>query len=160
MQTKKLLKLVTTVPVAAIESFDAAKDFKVETKKAAVRIWDLGNNFKAHFGRKVEDACEAAEIKVHKLTESSLDAPIITELADKCEIVLGQFFALLSKQGKGEKGSLLTNGYANIAYIRDNKGILWAVNAHWRAAHGGWRVVAGSVESPDWWYVGSQVLSR
>ena len=45
-----------------------------------------------------------------------LDAPIITELADTCEITLGQFFSLIQKQGKGEEGVLLTNGYANIAY--------------------------------------------
>lgn len=160
-QAKKLLQFVTTTSVAAIESFKAADNFKVDTKKAAVRIYYLGDNFKKRFGRKEEGASEAAEIKVHKLTESSLDAPIITELADKCEITLGQFFALLSKQGKGEVGPLLTNGYyANIAYIRDDEGILWAVRAHWNADNGGWRVGAYSVEYPDRWNDGVRVLSR
>lgn len=159
-QVKKLLQFVTTTSVAAIESFKAEESFKVDTKKAAVRIWYLGDNFKKHFGRKVEGASEAAEIKVHKLTESSLDAPIVAELADKCEITLGQFFALLSKQGKGESGPLLTNGWANIAYIRDDEGILWAVSAYWYADRGGWRVEAFSVESPHGWSDGIQVLSR
>ncbi len=157
---KKLLELVTTTSVAAIESFKSADNFKVDTKKAATRIYYLGDNFKKHFGRKEEGASEATEIKVHKLLEGSLDAPIITELADKCEITLGQFFSLLSKQGKGESGPLLTNGWANIAYIRDDEGNLWAVDACWYAAYGGWYVEARSVEYPRRWDDGYQVLSR
>lgn len=157
---KKLLELVTTVSVAAIESFKSADTFKVDTKKAATRIYYLGDNFKKHFGRKEEGASEATEIKVHKLLVGSLDAPIITELADKCEITLGQFFTLLSKQGKGESGPLLTNGSANIAYIHDDEGNLWAVFAFWVAGRGGWYVGAGSVGNPGRWRDGRRVLSR
>ncbi|OGC87672.1 hypothetical protein A3D70_01180 [Candidatus Adlerbacteria bacterium RIFCSPHIGHO2_02_FULL_54_18] len=159
-QVKKLLQFVTTTSVAAIESFTAADNFKVDTKKAATRIYYLGDSFKKHFGRKEEGASEATKIKVHKLLEGSLDAPIITELADKCEITLGQFFALLSKQGKGESGPLLTNGWANIAYIRDDEGNLWAVYAHWSAGRSGWNVEASSVEYPSGWDDGYQVMSR
>ena len=155
-----LLRFMSTESVAAVPSFKSADNFKVDTKKAAVRIYYLGDNFKKHFGRKEEGASEAVEIKIHKLLEGSLDAPIITELADKCEITLGQFFALLSKQGKGGVGPLLTNGYANIAYIRDDEGILWAVYAFWFSGHGGWQVEAYSVEHPVRWYAGYQVLSR
>jgi hypothetical protein len=159
-RVKKLLELVTTASVGAIKSFKSADNFKVDTKKAATRIYYLGDNFEKHFGRKEEGASEAVEIKVYKLLEWSLDAPIITELADKCEITLGQFFSLLSKQGKGESGPLLTDGWANIAYIRDDEGILWAVDAFWRADRGGWIVGAHSVERPDRWYDGRRVLSR
>ncbi len=157
---KKLLERVTTTSVAAIESFKSADSFTVDTKKASTRIYYLGDNFKKHFGRKEEGATESIEIKVHKLLEASLDALIITELADKCEITLGQFFYLLSKQGKGESGLLLTNGWANIAYIRDDEGVLWAVSAYWDAGRGGWYVVAGSVGRPHRWNGGRQVLSR
>lgn len=156
----KLLQFVTTVSVAALESFNATDHFKVDTKKAAVRIAWIGDNFKQHFGHKVEGASKVAELKMSKLTRASLDAPIITELGDACEITLGQFFALLSKQGKGESGPLLTNGWANIAYIRDDDGILWAVRARWRAGGGGWDVGANSVEYPDGWSDGGQVVSR
>lgn len=158
-EPKKLLELVTTTSVAAIESFKAADHFKVDTKKAATRIYYLGDNFKKHFGRKEEGASEATEIKVHKLLEGSLDAPIITELGQTCEITLGQFFTLLSKQGKGESGPLLTNGWANIAYIRDDEGKLWAVSAYWNAGYG-WLVEAYSVEYPTRWGDGDRVLSR
>ena len=155
-----LLRLMSTESIAAIESFKSAECFKVDTKKAAVRIWYLGDNFKKHFGRKEEGACEAVDVKVHKLLEGSLDAPIITELADKCEITLGQFFALLRSQGKGESGPLLTNGWANIAYIRDDEGILWAVFALWDLGSGGWSVDAYSVWRPRGWRGGRRVLSR
>ena len=157
---KKLLRLMSTENVAAIESFKAGDHFKVDTKKAATRIYYLGDNFKKHFGRKEEGASEAAEIKIHKLLEGSLDAPIITELGPTCEITLGQFFALLSKQGKGESGPLLTNGWANIAYIRDDEDILWAVSARWLQGGGGWYVYSHSVEFPDRWNADDQVLSR
>ena len=159
-QVKKLLQFVTTTSVAAIESFTAADNFKVDTKKAATRIYYLGDSFKKHFGRKEEGASEAAEIKIHKLLEGSLDAPIITELGPTCEITLGQFFALLSKQGKGESGPLLTNGWANIAYIRDDEDILWAVSARWLQGGGGWYVDADSIECPRRWRAVGQVLSR
>lgn len=155
-----LLRLMSTESIAAIPSFKSAECFKVDTKKAAVRIGYLGDNFQKHFGRKEEGASEAVELKIHKLTESSLDAPIITELGQTCEITLGQFFALLSKQGKGEAGPLLTNGWANIAYIRDDEGILWAVGAYWGSGGGGWGVRARSVEHPGGWGDGGRVLSR
>ena len=155
---KRLLELVTTASVAAIESFKSSENFK-EGKKGPVQIYSIGDNFKKHFGRKEEGASEAIELKIHKLLERSLDAPIITELADKFEITLGQFFSLIQKQGKGEAGVLLTNGYANIAYIRDDEGILWAVRAGWDAGSG-WYVEASSVGDPFRWVDGGLVLSR
>jgi len=67
-------------------------------------------------------------------------------------------FALMAEQGNGEDGILLTNGYANIFYIRDIKGVFWAVRCLWGG--GGWRVGAGSVGSPDGWIGGGRFFSR
>lgn len=160
IRTKKLLEFVTTSSVLAIEGFKAADHFKVDTKTSGLRIAWLGDNFKENFLRKKEGATASSELKVHRLLESSLDTPIVTELADKCEIKLGQFFALLLKQGKGEPGPLLVNGYANIAYIRDINGVLWAVRAHWSSDRGGWSFEAFSVEYPHGWRTGGRVVSR
>ncbi len=159
-EPKKLLELVTTTSVAGVEGFKAADYFTVDTKKAAVRIAWIGHNFSTNFLGLFEGICDASDIKAHKLLEHSLDTPIITVLAEKCEIKLGQFFALLSKQGKGEVGPLLTSGYANIVYIRDVNGILWAVYARWGSDGGGWGVEANSIEDPRRWGGGDQVLSR
>ena len=37
---------------------------------------------------------------------------------------------------------------------------LWAVNANWNQGNGGWNVNANSVENPNRWNDGNQVLSR
>ena len=161
VQAKKLLKFLKTVSVGALESFVAVDHYKVDTsKKTKVRIAWLGENFKKHLLGLSEGPCEAADLRVHELIEQSVDAPIIAEFGDRCEITLGQHFALLSKQGRGESGVLLTNGYANVAYIRDTNGILWAVFAGWRAGRGGWRVEAYSVGRPHGWRGGVQFVSR
>lgn len=159
-QAKKLLLLVATVSVAACEKFVAEEYFKADTKKAAVRIYDLGGNFEKHFGRKVEGASEAVELKVHKLLEGSSDFPIITELADKFEITLGQFLHSLSKQVESGSGPFLTSGLANVAYIRDNEAVLWAVRAFWTAGPGDWHVQAFPIGDPRGWLDGNLFLSR
>ena len=167
MVAKKLLKLVGTVSVPAIESFKAADYFKVDTSaKAPVKIAWLGENFKKHFLGKVENASEAADLNVHKLLTAARDLPeddepgIIPELGGRHETMLGQLYSLLQKQGKGQAGTLLVNGRANIAYIRDEEGIFWAVNALWGACVDGWHVEACSVEDPNGWNGGNQVVSR
>jgi hypothetical protein len=158
---QKLLAPASSIPIPALPGFIASDYFKEDTKADGVRIWSLGSNFKNHFLGKAEDASEAADIKISTLVEASLDAPIVAELGTACEITLGQFFHVLSQQGYGEEsGPLLVNGWANIAYIRDAAGVLWAVNARWRAAYGGWRVGASSVGDPRRWLGGPRVLSR
>lgn len=64
----------------------------------------------------------------------------------------------MAEQGNGEDGILLTNGYVNIFYIRDIKGVFWAVDCRWGGDGGG--VNADSVESPSEWDGGDQVFSR
>ncbi len=160
---KKLLELMTTVSVAACEKFVAKEHFKVDIgRKAKVKIAFLWDNFCKHFLPKTEEGVLAGEIKVHKLLRSSLDAPIMTELGDPTSYstTLADMWALLEKQPNGEEGVLLVNGYANIFYIHDTEGNLWAVYANWYAGYGGWNVEANSVEGPLRWHDGVQVLSR
>ncbi len=155
----KILSFVTSVSIPALPAFTAADHFK-ENTKGAVRIWSLGDNFKAKFLGKTEGAIVAADLNVRKLLEESRDPAIMTELGDACGITLSQFFHLLSKQGKGEDGPLLVNGWANVAYIQDTDGVFWAVDAYWDADFGGWFVDAYSVRYPRRWFDGRQFLSR
>ncbi|MEA3323517.1 MAG: hypothetical protein U9Q12_04820, partial [Patescibacteria group bacterium] len=62
------------------------------------------------------------------------------------------------KQGSGEDGHLLTNGYANICYICDCDGVLRAVYCDWYGD--GWDVRARSVDVPYAWDDGNRVFSR
>jgi len=160
---KKLLeRLSTTIVVPAVTQFIAADNFIVDTSKSAkVKISYLGDNFKANFLQKVEsDEVAAEELVINKLLENSFDPAIITALGGeaKVEISLGQFFAAFAKQPNGEKGALLTNGYANIGYIRDINGVLWAVYGLWD--DDGWYFEANSLGGPHGWFGGLQFLSR
>jgi len=160
---KKLLELVTTVSVAACEKFVAKEHFKVDTgRKAKVKIAFLWDNFSKHFLPKTEEGVLAGEIKVHKLLQWSLDAPIMTELGDprSYSTTLADLWWMLEKQPNGEEGALLVNGYANILYIYDTEGNLWAVRARWFSDRGGWLVDADSIECPRRWRAVGQVLSR
>ena len=70
------------------------------------------------------------------------------------EITLGELYNFL------KSSKTLENNCANIAFIRDDAGTLWAVGAGWGAGGGGWDVDAISVGYPDEWGSGYQVLSQ
>ena len=157
-----ILALVRTIAVPALPRFVARDHFKVDTSDSAkVKIWVLGSNFQNHFLGKIEGPADPAELTVHTLTEASRDDRILAELGDLAETTLSQFFSLLSLQGNGEsEGVLLVNWYANITYVRDDEGTLWAVYAYWFSHEGGWFVDAFSVEFLIEWLAGIQIVSR
>jgi hypothetical protein len=163
--TPSILELVSTVVVPATTVNLVAKEkFVRDTgRKAKVKISYLGDNFTEWFlsgSGKTENPISEQTLRYHKLRQSSVDGPIIAELggAEKSETTLSEMFALMEKQGKGEDGVLLNNGYANIFYIKDQNGVLRAVDVGWDG--GGWGVRAFSVESPRRWDGGCQVFSR
>ena len=144
--TPSILELVSTIVIPATTGKIVAKEkFVINTKRnALVKISYLGDNFKAWFlngDGKTEDPISEQVLRYHKLRQSSVDGPIIAELggAEKSETTLSEMFSLMEKQGKGEDGVLLNNGYANIFYIKDSAGVLRTVYVRWGG--GGWRVV-------------------
>lgn len=158
-----LLELIVTVNLPAVDSFRARDHFKVDTS-GEVRIGWIGDNFCQVFlsgdGRVETDVPEAT-LNVYRLLKSSLDGPIIAELGEQiAEITLAQMFELLKRQGCGQQGVLITNGYTNVFYVRDAKGVLWAVGCLWVSGCGGWDVFAYSITDPDRWSGGLQVVSR
>lgn len=152
----KLLKLASTVQVSGATKFVAANHFTVR-KSSGIQIAWLNENFKLLFLGKIEKNVEPATLNLYWLAGESLDAPILAELGERAETSLAHLVELLKKQPNGESGSLLTDGYANIFYIRGTDGNLWPVFARWRSA--GWCVHACSVEYP-WWRGGRQVCAR
>jgi len=160
---KKLFeRLSTTIAVPVITSFIGSEHFVIGTSKnAKVKIRYLSENFKANFLSKVESGKVAAEdLAINKLLENSFDPAIVTTLGGeaKVEITLGQFFAMFAKQPNGEKGALLTNGNANVGYIRDSNGVLWAAYGGW--GDDGWCFLAYPLGNPRRWDDGLQFLSR
>ncbi|MBI4992088.1 MAG: hypothetical protein HZB99_02615 [Candidatus Harrisonbacteria bacterium] len=150
------LEFVSAFRLMSAGRFVASDHLTTTNKK--VKIAYLGDNFRQHFLAKVEEPQAETELRISKLKKASPEAPILAELGDKAETTLASIWELLKKQPKGESGKLLTNGYANIFYVRDAKGVLWAVSVRWRSA--GWSVDAISVENPYVWYDGFQVFSR
>lgn len=160
-----LLDLVGTVTTSATTGKLVAKEkFVINIKRnAPVKISYLGDNFNAWFlngDGKTEDPISEQILRYHKLRQSSVDGPIITELGGeaKAETTLLEMFSLMEKQKHGEDGVLLNNGWANIFYIKDSAGVLRSVRVRWRGD--GWGVLADSVEDPRGWLVGDQVFSR
>lgn len=157
-----LLDFIGTVEIPATTEMFVARDKFVRNtdKKTRVKISYLGDNFAKQFLSKIEKSLVGGMLRYGTLRKSSVDSPIIAELGgeQKSETTLAEMFALMERQGNGQRGPLLTNSYANIFYIRDINGVLWAVDCDWDGD--GWRVRADSVGVPDSWYDGSQVFSR
>lgn len=155
----KILQQVATRTISAVTKFVTADHFKVDTSKTAtVKLGYLG--LSKELMDKVEENISAGEVAVHTLLKDSLDEPILKELGDRAETTLANLWELLTKQGHGRKGTLLTNDNWNIFYIRDTNGKLWAVSAIWDARYGDWSVCACSVGSPSRWLAGRRVFSR
>lgn len=157
-----ILKLLdTTTIVPAFEKFEAKAHFKKDTsEKAKVKIYWIGDNFKKNLLKKIETDVEKCEIRSYTLLRSSLDPEIMAEIGEERRITkLAHLWSMLERQGNGEEGPLLVNGYANVLYIEGENGEVFAVHARWHSGHG-WYVGARSVVYPNRWRGGYRVFSR
>jgi hypothetical protein len=161
VRTKILDMLGTTTTSATTVKFIAKDKFRKDSKEVKFYgIWDNFTNWFLAGNGKIEEPLGEQELRYGNLTKDSVDGPIIQELGGeaKAETTLTELYELLKKQTNGEDGDLLTNGCANIFYIRDTSGVLRAVCVSWRVV--GWFVNACSVEHPDVWDAGLRVFSR
>ncbi len=158
-ENPNLLTLTGTIKVRLARKFIARKFFTMEN--ASVAIAYVGENFAASFLRKTEERADSEiSLRYHTLARASVDGPIIAELGGeaKAETTLAEIAALMTKQAHGEPGALLTNGYANIFYVRNAVGVVCAVDLYW--CSDGWIVGARSVAGPNAWNAGCRVFSR
>lgn len=161
-----LLKFIGTVQIAATGEFFARDHFVINNK--SVKFVYIDDVFKQLFLDQVEEPQEMVAIQANQLEWDSLDVTILRELGDKAETTLSKIWELLKKQPNGEYGRLLTNGFANIFYVRDARGTTRVVNVSWRSENefgflskaSGWRINAYSTGYLDDWGKGSQVFSR
>jgi len=141
--------------------FVASEKFVLNTTDSSkTKISYLDRDFKSWFLGKTEEPIGEVNLRYGVMTELANSRRIVEDLGgeEKSETTLTEMFALMEKQGQGEKGDLLNNGWANIFYIKDNTGVLRTVRVFWYV--GGWFVGANSVENPFGWSVGYQVFSR
>lgn len=132
----------------------------VATEKFTEPKFLLSDNFKAWMLPKVEDEVKSSTRAYGQLVQATKDAVIVASLGgeEKAETSLSEMFHLLELQADGKEGVLLTNGWANIFYVRDHKGVLRTVSAYW---YGGvpWKLVADPVSYPVEWPAGNRVFS-
>jgi len=159
-----LLEVVGTVTVPAITTFRTKEHFR-DDLSGPVFIGYFGGNFRKAFltgNGLVEGAVAETTLCVHKLVKNSVSSQIIAELGGEktVETGLAQMYELMKAQGQDQRRILLTNGHANIFYVRDRYNKLWAVCCFWSSDSRCWGVCACPVTYPDVWHAGSQVFSR
>lgn len=158
----QMLELITSANVDGCESFDPAAFFKSDKDEQpdGIKFWLSDSNFTDNFLGKVETNVAPATLRIHKLREEASDGEIIPELGGEeiVETTLFHLYQMIKRQPSGEDGDLLTDGYVNIFYIRDQRGELWAVYCYWYG--GGWSVYVFPVTTPSRWLANFQVCSR
>lgn len=142
-----------------IEPF-VAKNYFVEgvIKTAGVPISSICENFVAWFLGKTEPPRSETALRYARLTDNSMDKRITTQLGVTAETTLADIFCLMRKGSRGEESILLTNGFANIFYVRDVNGDIRTVCLYWRVD--GWVVKALPLGYPSSWLAGDLVFSR
>lgn len=142
-----ILTLLRTVSIAVQPAATTSKEY---FEQAGVK--SMGQNFQNQFLGLEIAATPETELAVRKLEESSLDAPIMSELGEKAETSTSQFRAFLDANRGSQEWFIF--------YLRGKDGNLWAVYAYWDGRLEGWHVEAHSVEYSRRWYAGYRVVSR
>ena len=99
-------------------------------------------------------------LRCHRLVQTTKDEAIIAELGSdviKLLVSLPEIYTLLRDHGWGTPGVLLSNGEANIFYVRDPTGTPRTIFTYCDAV--GWCVGAHHIGATDKWEVGRQVFS-
>lgn len=149
------------ITAARTEKFIARDKFVINRDcNAKVNIYFLNDNFINWFLNKVEGPIGQQLLKCGKLRKPFTNISIVDDLGGevKAETTLSELFCLMKIQGKGQEGILLTNGYANIFYIKDISGVLRTVSTCW--FDGGWHLNASFFDSLNEWSEDRQVFSR
>lgn len=162
------LEQVGTFNATAISTFDVGVHFKETPKNeratAEVLISFMSDTAEPAIKGLVETGVAAATLRRYKLLRRSADGPIIAELGGGDNITLittrwAQMYEMIRVQGRGQEGDLLTNGGANIFFIPDRDGVVWAVHCSWFPGDG-WGVDAFPVAGSGTWGAGNHVFSR
>ena len=149
---------------ALIVSGEVKKLIRVDVSESApVAIGYVNPVVTKWFGKLQVELSADSTLRHDRLTRDSRDFPILGMLDGKEETTWSEIYSLMKAQPRGpasDEGSLLTNGYANIFYVRDAEGELRAVSVNWHAGYRGWRVSAYSVARQGRWLAGLHVFSR
>ena len=144
-----LLQPLETAVVPATTAPLVIRDFF--KKNSWVKFSTIFGEFKNRFFDKSEKPITEVTYRKYKLLQIAADGPIIAELGGEAKVegTATAALVLLQRQGNGGAGFLQTNGYANIFYARDKKGVLCAIRIGW--TDDGWLIDALPVQDPVAW---------
>lgn len=152
----------STILVSVITKPFMARDHFIVNigKNALIKVSHVGGNFRRWFLNKIEEPFATNILRGYKLCKPSKDGPIITELGGekKAQTSLSEIFGCIELQAEGKRKPLLTSGYANVFYVRDQDNVLRAVCVLWY--NDGWSVDAWPIDATSKWDGGSLVFSR
>ncbi len=147
----KSLNLIAENIQIATSSFTKDSFFR----NGPVKLW-FGDNFKNWVLPGIQSTISSfnLSLKQTKLTKAMLDSEILSELGDPKPFTPSEFAAiireLISKQPQGEDGPLLTNGYANIFYVKLEDERVVAVCADWHFYYRLWSLNANDLDGRRW----------
>lgn len=125
----KLLVLVKEVGQPAIAAFSPKDKFRVTPEKdresADVIIGKVDSDLQVILNsRGIEPARDVETLRINRLAVVSRFVPILGELGNKTAITFGRVWQMIEKQGHGEAGDLLVNGYLNFFPIEGTDQVL------------------------------------
>lgn len=147
-----------------IDEFSARRAFEVNiAPEATVKISHRDKHFVNAFleGETPYKVFPSVQrIRYAKLQTFMNHGPIINALGGeaRAEISLVDIFLLLWKQGNGQSGVLLNNGFGNCFYLKDRRNAPRVVRVIWDA--GGWNISGLSRDLRQGWHAGYQVFGR
>ena len=146
------LKFIAETIEISISSFTKSSFFKTD---GPVRLW-FGDNFKSWILPAIPEEIPGFEGKLTQtqLTKDMTDSEIKQGLGQPESLTPTEFAAvirhLIERQPQGEAGTLLTNGYANIFYVKLEDERVVAVRAHWDSDYRGWGLGADDLGDFGW----------
>ena len=135
-----LVPVGTVTARAHADKRTVAKAIRVDTSETApVLISYVDPVIHTWFGKLTVEHTTDSALASSCLTRQSRDFWIIGSLEDgKEETTWGEIYSLMLAQSRGQEGTLLNTGSANIFYVLDADGELRSVFVSWHG--GGWSV--------------------
>jgi hypothetical protein len=128
--------------------------------RAGLYVWD-SVSWRILSDAQPTEKADAVPLRCYDLKKIALDPHIRSELPSNHVFDFSEFSwilaLLIGHQLHGEAGPLLTNGYANIFYLRTGPG-LFSVSAPWIDDR--WELRGWDLEGSGKWAAGHRVFSR
>ncbi len=119
-------------------------------------IW-MSSSFQKEILSEIENTITPVDYTLTSLTlnQSLSDINIRKDLGEDEVVTPHQWAqelcALMNEQSAGQSGSLLTNGYANVRYVKLANGTILAVDVRWAADGRQWRCNAWLLDARAWY---------